>query len=142
MSRRYRGRAVGRALLIASTIIVGLLGWAVTQAGADDGGPRAPQGGWPKPTPTTVTETVTRTQPAETVTQTVTQTRTATETQTRTRTKTAPPPPVWTEPNLPVTGARPGVVAWAGGAGLLLIAAGAGLLLWRRRRDRSAIGVA
>lgn len=136
-----RGRAAGRAIIVAGIVVLGLLGVAITQAGADDGGPKAPQGGWPKPSPTTITQTVTK--PAETVTTTVTETETETATKTRTRTKTQAPPPVWTEPNLPVTGARPGVVAGAAGAGLLLIAVGVGLLVWRRRRDQApANGVA
>lgn len=141
--RVNRRRAVAAALTTIAVLglaIVGLTGYAT----ADDGGPRVPQGGWPKPTPTTVTITRTQpaetvTQPAETVTETITQTTTATRT--RTATKTAPPP-VWTEPNLPVTGARPAVVGVATGGGVLLIAGGVALLWYtRRRRDTTATRV-
>jgi hypothetical protein len=151
--------------------LIGLAGLAGPAAATDDD-PYAPKGGWPTPTcggrwhpcttsppattrpprhttPPPVETTpppppvTTQPPPAETTPPTtVTRTRTGTGTGTET-TNTTPPPPAWTEPQLPVTGARPAVVGWSVGGGIALIAAGIGLWLWaRRRRDLPNTGSA
>jgi hypothetical protein len=154
----------------AAAVTAGLIGLASPAAATDD--PYPPKGGWPTPTcggkwhpcttsppattrpprhttppppvkttppaPPVTTQPPPPPPPVETTTPPATTvTRTVTET-----TSTAPPPPVWTEPQLPVTGARPGVVGWSVGGGLALIGLGYGVLWFLRRRRAAADGVA
>jgi hypothetical protein len=142
-------RRMARLVIAVAAAISGLVG-VLTAASADDGGPKP--NGWPTATcsewhPCTSPPATTAppaTTPAATTTTT---TPPATTTTTRAPSTSATTPastttaPVWTEPQLPVTGARPAVVGWSIAFGATLLAGGVLLLLLRRRRTREG-GVA